>query len=154
MAGAASGWTVEAEWALTYQHVADDVTAHFLDTLRDEGRLVGKHCPACERVLMPPLALCDRDLQPTGDWVDLPLTGRLQMATIVYRDIRGLPDPPYALAYVQVDGADTAFPVRIEGLDLDDPERAREELAPGREVALELRPDRVGRLSDLAGRLT
>lgn len=146
-------WVIDARWDITYQHVADSVTEKFLATLRDEGRLLGRRCPACERVLLPAAAVCDSDLQPTTEWVELPMSGRVEMATIVYRPVRGLPDPPYALAYVRVDGADTAIPVRIVGLDLDDPEAARAELSPGRAVSLETGSDRRGRASDLRGRL-
>jgi uncharacterized OB-fold protein len=146
-------WVVDARWDITYQHVADAVTEKFLATLRDEGRLLGRRCPACGRVLLPAASVCERDLEPTTEWVELPMSGSVAMATVVYQPIRGLPDPPYALAYVLVDGADTTIPVRIEGLDLDDPEAARAELAPGRAVALTTGAERRGRSSDLRGRL-
>jgi uncharacterized OB-fold protein len=145
-------WTVEAHWEITYQHVADTVTENFLATMRDEGRLRGRRCPACKRVLLPAAAVCDRDLEPTTEWVELPMTGTLQMSTILYRPVRGLPDPPYALGYVLVDGADTSIPVRIEGLDFADADAARAELAPGRALRLELVDDRRGRSSDLVAR--
>jgi uncharacterized protein len=150
---ATAPWVVDAQWDITYQHVADAVTEKFLGTLRDEGKLLGRRCEACGRVLLPAAAVCDRDLQPTTEWVELPLSGTVAMATVVYQPIRGLPDPPYALAYVRVDGADTTIPVRIEGIDLGDPEAARAELAPGRAVALHTVAERRGRSSDLCGHL-
>jgi uncharacterized protein len=147
------GWTVEASWDIVYQHVADEVTERFLTALREEGRLIGRRCPACERVLLPPAAVCDRDFEATTEWVDLPLSGTLQMSTVVYRPVRGLPAPPNALAYVLVDGADTPIPVRVVGLELDSPEALRAELRPGRAVVLELAAERRGRASDLTARL-
>ena len=47
-------FVIDQRWDLTYNHTADPVTAHFLRTLRDEGKLLGIRCPVCERVLAPP----------------------------------------------------------------------------------------------------
>jgi uncharacterized OB-fold protein len=152
-ADAATPWVVEQNWDVTYQHVADEVTATFLRTLAEEGRLIGRRCPRCERVLLPPTELCDRDLCPTEEWVDLPLSGTIRAATIVFRPVRGLFDPPYALAYVEVDGADTAIPGLVQGLSLEDPERARAELEPGRPVEVIVAAERAGRISDVGFRL-
>jgi uncharacterized protein len=58
---ALDSWIVEQTWNITYTHSADPVTAHFLRTLRDEGRLLGIRCPKCGRVIAPPRPVCDRD---------------------------------------------------------------------------------------------
>lgn len=150
---AAAPWIVKQEWSLTYQHVADEATATFLEALRDDGRLLGRRCPQCRRVLVPPLPICDMDHCATDGWVELPLSGQLQMATVVFRPVPGLPDPPYALAYVRIDEADTAIPGRVEGLDLSSPENVRDEMRPGRKVELLIANQRVGRISDLSFRL-
>jgi uncharacterized OB-fold protein len=142
-------WIVEQRWDLTYQHTADEVTAHFLRTLRDEGRLLGIKCPVCERVLAPPRPICDRDFCRTEGWVDLEMAGTLELFTIMFLRIEGLPDPPYVLAYVTPNGADTAIPGFLQGVDLTDIDAAREELQIGRRVEIVLRPERVGRITDL-----
>jgi len=146
-------WIIEQHWDLTYQHSADPVTAHFLRTLRDEGRLLGVRCPVCERVLAPPRPICDRDFCETTDWVELGTTGTLELFTIMYLPIDGLPDPPYVLAYVTPAGADTAIGGYVEGVDLSSPEAALEHLHIGAPVSIELRPERLGRITDLYFRL-
>ncbi len=146
-------WIVEQRWDLTYQHTADAVTAHFLRTLRDEGRLLGIKCPVCKRVLAPPRPICDRDFCQTEGWVQLGLHGTLELFTIMYLAIDGLPKPPYVLAYVRPDGADTAIPGYLEGVDLSAPEAALPELRIGRPVDIEVRPERVGRITDVYFRL-
>jgi uncharacterized OB-fold protein len=146
-------WIVEQRWDLTYQHTADAVTAHFLRTLRDEGRIVGIRCPECHRVLAPPRPICDRDFCATDGWVDLGGHGSLELFTIMYLKVDGLPDPPYVLAYVTPDGADTALPGFVEGVELSSPESAVARLHIGDRVEIVIRPDRVGRITDLFFRL-
>jgi uncharacterized protein len=108
--GTDTRWIVEQRWNLTYQHTADEVTATFLRALREEGRLLGIRCPRCQRVLAPPRPICDRDFCRTEGWVELERAGTLELFTIMYLAIDGLPEPPYVLAYVRPDGADTALP--------------------------------------------
>ncbi|CAB4864234.1 unannotated protein [freshwater metagenome] len=146
-------WIVEQHWDLTYTHTADPVTATFLRTLRDEGRVLGIRCPVCERVLAPPRPICDRDFCETEGWVDLAMTGTLELFTIMYLAIDGLPDPPYVLAYVKPDGADTAIGGFLEGVDLSSTESALAQLEIGAPVTIELREERQGRITDLYFRL-
>ena len=146
-------WIVEQRWDLTYQHTADKVTATFLRTLRDEGKLLGITCPVCKRVLAPPRPICDRDFCETEGWVELGLTGTLELFTIMYVPIKGLREPPYVLAYVKPDGAATAIGGFLEGVDLSSTETAVEQLEIGAKVSIELHEERVGRMTDLFFRL-
>jgi uncharacterized OB-fold protein len=146
-------WIVEQRWDLTYQHTADAVTAGFLRTLRDEGKLTGSRCPQCHRVLAPARPICDRDFCRTDEIVELEPAGVLELFTIVHMAIDGLRDPPYVLGYVKPHGADTAVPGFVEGLDLSSDEAALSELAIGREVEIVFRDHRVGRITDLYFRL-
>lgn len=146
-------WIVEQRWDLTYTHSADAVTAHFLRTLRDEGKVLGVRCPICRRVLAPARPICDRDFCEVGDWVELGMAGTLELFTIMYLAIEGLPKPPYVLAYVTLDGADTAIGGFLEGVDLSSPETALERLAVGARVDVALRDERHGRITDLYFRL-
>jgi uncharacterized OB-fold protein len=142
-------WIIEQRWDLTYTHSADPVTAHFLRTLRDEGKVLGIKCETCGRVLAPPRPICDRDFVETKGWVELGMTGTLELFTIMYLAIDGLPDPPYVLAYVRPDGADTAIGGFLEGVDLSSPERATEQLTIGDQVTIKVRDERQGRITDL-----
>jgi uncharacterized OB-fold protein len=142
-------WIIEQRWDLTYTHSADPVTAHFLRTLRDDGKVLGIRCEVCGRVLAPPRPICDRDFVETAGWVELGTTGTLELFTIMYLAIDGLPDPPYVLAYVRPDGADTAIGGFLEGVDLSSPERAAEQLTIGDQVTIKVRDERQGRITDL-----
>ncbi|MEZ5076789.1 MAG: OB-fold domain-containing protein [Solirubrobacterales bacterium] len=142
-------FVIEQRWDLTYNHTADPVTAHFLRTLRDEGRVLGIRCPVCERVLVPPRPFCDRDFCATEGWVELAMSGTLELFTVMNLAIAGLPDPPYVLAYVKPDGADTAIGGFLEGVDLSSIDAAVAELEVGAPVAIKLREERRGRITDL-----
>ena len=152
-AGITEPWIIDQRWDLTYNHSADPVTAHFLRTLRDEGKVLGVRCPVCERVLAPPRPICDRDFCETSGFVELGMTGTLELFTIMYLAIAGLPEPPYVLAYVKPDGADTAIGGFLEGIDLSSTEAALARLTIGAPVTIELRDERQGRITDLYFRL-
>lgn len=146
-------WIVEQSWDITYRHSADPITSHFLRTLRDEGQLVGIRCPECRRVLAPPRPICDRDFCATEEWVPLGLAGTLELFTFMYLKIDGLPEPPYVLAYVRPDGADTALPGIIEGVDLSSPAAAMQTVMIGARVTIAMRPERRGRITDMYFRM-
>jgi uncharacterized OB-fold protein len=139
---------VEQHWDIRYQHTADAVAQRFFETLRDEKRLTGITCPKCERVLVPPRPFCDRDFVETDDWVDLGNEGVIELFTVVYLKTPGLPEPPYAIAYVRPDGADTAIMNLVKDVDLSDPAAAAEALAIGSRLRAEFIDDRQGRISD------
>ncbi len=125
------------------------MTADFLRSLRDDGRILGIGCPQCKRVLVPPRAMCDRDFCATEGMVELPLAGTLELFTIMYLAVAGLPEPPYVLAYVKPDGADTALPGVLTGIDLADQAAALKRLRIGSRVEIVIGAERQGRITDL-----
>jgi uncharacterized OB-fold protein len=48
------------------------------------GRLVGRRCVSCQRVLFPPRAFCEECFRPTLEWVVLADTGVIQTFAICY----------------------------------------------------------------------
>jgi uncharacterized OB-fold protein len=144
---------IEQRWDLLYRHSADAVTSHFLATLRDEGRLLGIRCETCGRVLAPPRPICDRDFCRTEGWVELASSGTLELFTVMHLPIDGLPRPPYVLAYVRPGGADTAVPGFLEDVQLEASGGPPPQLRIGAEVEIVMRPERVGRITDLFFRL-
>ena len=150
----AEPFVIDQRWDLTYNHSADPVTAHFLRTLRDEGKLLGIRCPVCELVLAPPRPICDRDFCETEGWVELGMSGTLELFTVVNLAIAGLPDPPYVLAYVKPEGADTAIAGFLDGVDLSSVQAAAAELEVGAPVSIKLHDQRQARITDLYFELT
>ncbi|MFB7224593.1 Zn-ribbon domain-containing OB-fold protein [Streptomyces sp. NPDC056227] len=137
----------EQTWDLSYKHALGETTSKFLGALT-EGKILGRRCPSCERVLVPAKSFCDRDHTSTTDWVEVANIGAIEMFTIVYEPFRNLPAPPYALAYVTLDGADTALVGYVRGIDLSDKERAIEALAIGTRVAVKFADEPTGTAAD------
>jgi uncharacterized OB-fold protein len=142
--------TITERWDLTYRHSAGVVASEFFRALEEEGRLLGRRCPSCERVLLPPRPFCDRCYVDTTEWIEVADTGVLETFTIVYTKFAGLPDPPYAIAYVRLDGGDTAILNYVRGLELEDMDASVAALEPGSRVRAVFAPreDRQGRITD------
>ncbi len=81
----------------------------FLEGLR-EGRILGRSCSRCERVLVPPRMFCERCFRPTDAWVEVEATGTVQTYSIchVAWDMRPL-DEPELPAVIAIDGSDGGF---------------------------------------------
>lgn len=141
---------VPGHWDIEYDYSAGETASYFLRTLRDKEQILGKQCPECERVLVPPRGFCERCFTDTEDWVEVGPDGRIESFTVVPEDLGTGPDAPFALAYVQLDGADTAMVNLIEGLDLNDPDKAAEQLAVGTRVTAIFEPkdEREARITD------
>jgi uncharacterized OB-fold protein len=141
--------TIVEHWDLTYRHSAGIVASEFFAAL-EEGRILGRRCPSCGRVLLPPRPFCDRCYVDTEEWVEVATAGVLETFTIVYAKFAGLPDPPYAIAYVRLAGADTAILNYVRGLDLADMEASVARLAPGSRfrVVFARAKSRTGRVTD------
>lgn len=141
---------IEERWDLTYRHAAGPVVSHFYDRLESDGVLAGRRCPRCTRVLVPPRSFCDRCYTDTEGWIDVGPEGTVETFTVVYREFQSLPEPPYAMAYVRLDGADTAILNYVRDLDLGDPDYAAAALWPGVRVRTVVAPPdrREGRITD------
>lgn len=137
----------EQTWDLSYRHALGDTVSTFFNGLR-EGRLLGRRCPVCSRVLFPARSFCDRCHRETDDWVEVSRSGTLEMFTIVVEPFQGAPVPPYVLAYVRPDGADTAAVGFLRGVDLGDVDAAARMLASVERVVVALSPEPAGSALD------
>lgn len=140
---------IEERWDITYRHSTGSVASAFYAGLH-EGRIHGVRCPECERVLVPPRSFCDRDYATTEGWLPVGPDGVLETFTVVYRKFRSLPDPPYAIAYVRLAGADTAILSYLRDDRLGDVDWVREGLAVGTPLRAVFAPagERAGRMTD------
>lgn len=138
----------EQTWDLAYRHALGETVGSFLDGLK-ERRLLATRCPKCDRTLFPAQSFCDACHEKTDGWVEVQKSGTLEMFTIVVEAFPGmLVDPPYVLAYVTPDGADTAAVGYLRGLDLSDPRAAAAQLSTGMEVAIVFSDSPEGKATD------
>jgi acetyl-CoA C-acetyltransferase len=117
----------------------------YLDGLR-EGRILGRECRGCDRVLVPPRMFCERCFRGTDGWTEVPATGVVQTFSICYVrwDMEPLEEPELP-AVIAIDGSNGGF-LHLLG------EVAPEEVRVGMAVEAVWRPeaDREGSILDIA----
>lgn len=88
-----------------YAWVAGVAMSHFLEGLK-QGKIFGRRCMACERVLVPPRMFCERCYRTTDEWVELPGTGVIETFSISYIDTNAnrITDPIF-VGVLAFDGA-------------------------------------------------
>jgi acetyl-CoA C-acetyltransferase len=92
----------------------------YLDGLR-EGRILGRQCRACDRVLVPPRMFCERCFRETDGWVEAEATGVVQTFSVchVRWDMEPLAEPELP-AVIAIDGSDGGFLHKLGEVAPDD----------------------------------
>lgn len=77
----------------------------YLEELK-AGRLIGRRCDSCRRIMIPPRMFCERCFCPTDEWVYLQDTGTVKTFSLCYItwDMRPLQEPQMP-AVIDIDGA-------------------------------------------------
>lgn len=144
---AAQPLVIPAEWHVRYNYPAGETATRFFEGLR-ERRILATRCSASGLSYLPPRAYCERSFQPCDSWVEAGLQGTIEAATIVSAAFENLPPPPYAIAYVRLDGVDTALLNFVRGMDLSDVAAAAARLKPGARVRVVFKDAPEGRITD------
>ena len=74
--------------------------------------------------------------------------GVIESSTIVVRGFEGSRPPPIAVAFVRLDGVDSAIPNYVEGLDMSNVDAAMIRIRPGARVRVEFIAEPIGRVTD------
>jgi uncharacterized OB-fold protein len=87
-----------------YAWDAGEAIGGYLEGMR-AGRILGRHCSECGRVLLPPRMFCEECFRPTDAWVELAGTGHVVVFSVctVAWDMAPLPEPEIP-AVIAVDG--------------------------------------------------
>lgn len=139
---------IPGNWQFQYNYFAGEHASRFFAELRENRRVMGTRCPKCKRVLVPARSFCDACFVRTTDWVPVAGEGILETFTILTAAFPGLPEPPIVLAYVTLDGADTALVNVVTGVDCSDIDAAAARLNRQPRVKLAFKDDAQGRITD------
>ena len=138
---------ISGEWNVRYNYSVGKVAGTFFDALKDRKILATKSSKSGISYL-PPRAYCERSFEPCDEWVEAGHEGVIEAATIVSAAFEHLPPPPYAIAYVRLDGIDTAMINFVRDLDMSDVGAAMDKLKPGTRVRVEFIDDPKGEVTD------
>jgi uncharacterized OB-fold protein len=113
-------FVIDGKLALPYQYFAGRTGSRFLITLRDEKKIKGLRCEKCNKTFIPPRSTCERCFSDISDnWVELRNGGIVTGFTIVrYAEPHQPLEPPYILALIKLDGADTPIPHLVKGIPI------------------------------------
>ena len=105
-------------------------------------------CSTSAMVYLPPRAFCERSFARCDSWVEAGAEGVIEASTVVVRGFEGSRPPPIAVAFVRLDGVDSAIANYVEGLDFSDIDAAKERIRPGTRVKVQFIPEPIGRVTD------
>lgn len=79
--------------------------SRFLEGLR-YGKIMGRTCKKCGRILVPPRMFCEKCFRNTDEWIELKDTGRIITYSVCYVafDASRL-SKPMAIGVIEIDGA-------------------------------------------------
>ncbi len=86
------------------------VGSKFLIGLRDDEKIMGIKCPACDKIFVPPKSTCKYCYGQLSDMVEVGKKGTLLTYAVVRRpNTIQTAELPIIYGIVQLDGADTGF---------------------------------------------
>jgi uncharacterized OB-fold protein len=105
---------------LDYRYTPGAATSQFLRSIK-EGKLLGRRCPSCTTVYLPPRGGCPMCGVEFGEEVVLKDTGTMVTFAVVNVNFANrVVDLPYVTAEVAFDGADTTTMVLLKGVAPED----------------------------------
>jgi uncharacterized OB-fold protein len=111
-------WRPNAKYAWS----AGIAYGRFLDELKN-GRLIGRRCRKCERIIVPPRMFCEQCFVATDEWVFVKDTGTINTYSLSYldADANRIKDP-ILVAVIDLDGASPGIGI-LHKLGNVDPEK-------------------------------
>jgi uncharacterized OB-fold protein len=138
---------IPGEWHVRYNYSVGKVAGHFFEGLKKKKILASK-CSKSGIAYLPPRAYCERSFEPCDGWVEVGQEGMIESATVVTAAFPGLPAPPYAIAFVRLNGCSTAMANFVLGLDLSDVPKAAAKMKPGTKVKAVFKTKPEGKVTD------
>ncbi len=139
--------TFTETWTVRYDYATGEVAGAFMDGLKRR-KILATRCSKSGLTYLPPRAYCERSFEKCDGWVEAGEEGVVEASTIVTRGFEGSRTPPFAIAFVRLDGVDSAIVNYVEGLDLSDVRAAAARLRPGTRLRVKFVDAPQGRITD------
>jgi hypothetical protein len=129
--------------SVPYHWWAGETASRFLVALRDEQKILGTRCAACNKTYLPPRKNCPLCFSASMEWMEVSNEGTVVTFTVARRQLASLPrKAPVIFAMIKLDGADTAILHYLDGVD---PGRVK----IGMRVKAKFSKDRGARMQDI-----
>jgi uncharacterized OB-fold protein len=114
-----SGIAVDFAVDARYAWDAGVAIGGYLEGLK-EGKILGRRCRGCRRILVAPRMFCEQCFRPTDEWVEVKDTGTVNTFSLAYVtwDMRELTDPDIP-AVIDLDGASPGIGIMHKLGDVD-----------------------------------
>jgi hypothetical protein len=127
-----------------YRYSMGATTSKFFIEIRDNRKILGIRCPACDVVYVPPRTTCGRCFSQLDEWVEVGDRGTLETYTRVYYSTPVQPVPaPFYYGIIKLDGADTGLAHLVGGLKGKEPKI-------GMRLQAVFKEDRQGNMLDIS----
>jgi len=124
-------------------YTAGAVGSRFLIELRDNKRIMGTRCPACDKVYVPARSVCKYCFAQLDKGIEVSDTGTVETYTVAGQQNGVQPvDPPIIYGIIQLDGASTGLVHMLSEIEF-------EKLAVGIRVKAVFNEKRVGSILDI-----
>jgi hypothetical protein len=95
---------------IPYEWTCGTAPSKFLTSLRDKKKILGAKCPSCKKVYIPPQEYCGKCFVEIKDYTPVSDEGEVITYTVVHKPfIKTEMNPPYIVALIKLDGADTSI---------------------------------------------
>ena len=105
---------------LDYTYTPGTAPSQFLRSMK-EGRILGRRCPQCSKVYVPPRGSCPMCGREFAEEVEVADTGTLVTFAVVNVNFANrVIELPYVSGEVRFDGSDTTSMVLVQGIPVDE----------------------------------
>ncbi len=133
---------IEDQIIMNYRYSFGGQSRFFIE-LKENKRIMGAKCKKCKTVYCPPRSHCAKCYEAT-EWVPLKDIGEIKVSTLVwYSTSAFIQYIPYAVGYIQLEGATTAMNQGIFSENL-----VPSKIRPGSRVRAVFKKVREGKVTD------
>ncbi len=127
---------------INYKYTMGGQSKFFIELMKNK-KILGTKCKKCGKVWMPPRINCS-DCYEDTNWLELKQTGTIEVSTIVwYTTSAFIQAIPYGIAFIKLDGAETAFNQGIFSENL-----VPSKVKKGQRVRAVFQKERQGKMTD------